>query len=66
MMNQWWSISGLVLNILAIFVGAWLLMIGLWRVRVGHGPAPSVGVGVAYFGLLVVCFLLWRIRKKRS
>jgi hypothetical protein len=34
-------------------------------VRVGHGPAfPSVGVGVAYFGLLVVLFVFWWVRKR--
>ena len=64
MMNQRWTIFGLVLNILAIFVGAWLLMMGLGWVRVGHGPAPSVGVSVAYFGLLVRLFVFWRIRKR--
>jgi divalent metal cation (Fe/Co/Zn/Cd) transporter len=65
MMNRWWSISGLVLNILAIFVAAWLVMTGLGWVRVGHGPAfPSVGVGVAYFGLLVVLFVFWWVRKR--
>ena len=34
MMNRRWSIFGLVLNILAIFVAAWLVMMGLGWVRV--------------------------------
>ena len=64
MMNRWLSISGLVLSIVAIFLGAWLLWFGLGWVRVGNGKAPSVGAGVAQFGLLVVLFFLWRIRKR--
>jgi len=54
--------SGLVLSILAIFVAAWLLLLVYGWLRLGK--APSVGVAVFEFGLVVVFFLLWRIRKR--
>ena len=63
MMNRWLSMSGLVLSILAIFVAAWLLLLVYGWLRLGK--APSVGVAVFEFGLVVVFFFLWRIRKRR-
>jgi hypothetical protein len=59
MMNRRWSISGLVLSILAIVVGAVFLEYGIAWARTGIRPTVA-----GLIGILVVMFLVSQARKR--
>jgi len=59
MMNRWWSISGLVLSILAIVVAAVILEYGIEWARTGIRPTVAWLIGI-----LVVMFFASQVRKR--